>query len=640
MKALRNVSVLCSLALLGAGCGSGSDMDGNGNDPPGGTKKWTVLVYMMADNNLEPSGIDDLNEMMAGGSTADVNIVVEADRHAGYSKDPVGGLADWEGTKRLLVQKGKLDEIADLGETDQAQPAALAAFIEWGVKAYPAERHALVMWNHGMAWPGFGHDEKTNTHMTLPQLAQGITDGLGKAGIASLDLLGFDACLMANLAVAHELAGVAPYLVASEETEPGHGWDYAAITGFLAGQPAADGLALGKAIVDSFPPHAQAKNAQSARTITLSLLETAKVQGLVQAVEDLAATLTPGVQSRAEWLPVAISRGRTEEYGRTGDAQSASNVVDINHLVQQLSFYGVQGADDKLKAVESALKETVVHSIKSELHPNASGVTLFFPTPQLYSQRAQSYGQTAFGKGRWNDLLAAYAATAQSDKTAPTLSQLDYTADQIGLQAFSTLSGQTDDVAEAYFLLATSLGDAIQLMSAVPVLPDTSGELGVDWDYMLPTVSDGATTRFATMVVDFSNVWDVTEGKRDLVVGEIPMQVQAPDQSWYSGFIRVGIKLKGGATSVLGTFVVTPGGMSEVKAAKGESYALRLLYPVIKSDGSATMAFDNDPAAQLKLTDQPLVVGQEEAPMGSYTFGFMASDISGNVVTEVTTDNL
>jgi hypothetical protein len=639
MKALKIVSVLCALALLGASCGG--DEDGNGNGPPpGGKKKWTVLVYMMADNNLEPSGVDDLNEMMAGGSTSEVAIVVEADRHSDYSKDPVGGLGDWEGTLRLLVQKGKLEQLSDLGETDQAQPAALAAFIEWGVKTYPAERYALVMWNHGMAWPGFGHDEKTDTHMTLTQLAQGIKDGLAKAGLARLDLLGFDACLMANLAVAHELADVAPHIVASEELEPGHGWDYAAITGFLAGQPGADGLALGKTIVDSFPPHAQSKNAESARTITLSLLETAKVKGLVQAVEDLAVSLTPGIQSRAEWLPVAISRTRTEEYGRTGDAQSASNVVDLNHLVQQLSFYGVQGVDDKIKAVESALKETVVHSIKSELRPNAAGVTLFFPTPQVYNQKAQSYKQTTLGSGKWSDLLAAYAATAQNDKTAPTLSKLDYTADQSSVQASSTLSGETDDVAEVYFLLATSLGDAIQLMTVVPVLPDTAGKLDLGWDYLLPTVSDGATKRFATMVVDFSNVWDVQEGKRDLVVGEIPMQVQAPDQSWYNGFIRVGIKLTGGAPSVLGTFVVTPGGMSEVTAAKGASYPLRLLYPVIKSDGSVTMAFDTDPAAQLKLTDKPLVVGEEEAPQGSYTFGFMASDLSGNVATEVTTDNL
>ena len=39
-------------------------------------KQWTVMVYMSADNNLEPDGIHDLNEMESVGSTDDVNIVV------------------------------------------------------------------------------------------------------------------------------------------------------------------------------------------------------------------------------------------------------------------------------------------------------------------------------------------------------------------------------------------------------------------------------------------------------------------------------------------------------------------------------------------------------------------------------------
>jgi hypothetical protein len=40
-------------------------------EPPAGAaaKLWTVMVYMSADNNLEPDGIHDFNEMESVGST-------------------------------------------------------------------------------------------------------------------------------------------------------------------------------------------------------------------------------------------------------------------------------------------------------------------------------------------------------------------------------------------------------------------------------------------------------------------------------------------------------------------------------------------------------------------------------------------
>jgi hypothetical protein len=35
----------------------------------------TIMVYLAGDNNLDAAGVDDLLEMKAVGSTADVNIV-------------------------------------------------------------------------------------------------------------------------------------------------------------------------------------------------------------------------------------------------------------------------------------------------------------------------------------------------------------------------------------------------------------------------------------------------------------------------------------------------------------------------------------------------------------------------------------
>ena len=41
-----------------------------------------------------------------------------------------------------------------------------------------------------------------------------------------LEMIGFDACLMSSVEVASLLSNYAKYMVASQEVEPGYGWDY------------------------------------------------------------------------------------------------------------------------------------------------------------------------------------------------------------------------------------------------------------------------------------------------------------------------------------------------------------------------------------------------------------------------------
>ena len=42
--------------------------------------KWTFMVYMAGDNNLDGAALRDIAEMARAGSTKDVNILVQLDR--------------------------------------------------------------------------------------------------------------------------------------------------------------------------------------------------------------------------------------------------------------------------------------------------------------------------------------------------------------------------------------------------------------------------------------------------------------------------------------------------------------------------------------------------------------------------------
>ena len=59
-----------------------------------GKAKWTVMVYIAGDNNLDGAALWDIKEMAQAGSTKDVNILVQLDR-----------LADRK-TRRFLITKG------------------------------------------------------------------------------------------------------------------------------------------------------------------------------------------------------------------------------------------------------------------------------------------------------------------------------------------------------------------------------------------------------------------------------------------------------------------------------------------------------------------------------------------------------
>ena len=208
----------------------------------GTNAEWTYMIYMAGENSLSHAGDDDLKEMREVGSSSDVNILVQFDR---------GGNV---GTNRYYIQKGGIDEkIESLGgKIDSGDPETLKGFIDWSSDNYPANRYALILWDHGSGWEPSEIDKKARELETknwsfrevvslsnklyktffsttidkifdldTPRLrAIFIDEGSGhsidtielgkvlahaKEKIGKpLDILGMDACLMSNLEVAYQ----------------------------------------------------------------------------------------------------------------------------------------------------------------------------------------------------------------------------------------------------------------------------------------------------------------------------------------------------------------------------------------------------------------------------------------------------
>ncbi|MBP7212972.1 MAG: hypothetical protein KBA03_01940, partial [Anaerolineaceae bacterium] len=120
-------------------------------------KTWLVMLYQDADDEaLEQDILLDFNEAEMIGSTDQVIIVSQLDRHrGGYSGD-----GNWSTTRRYLVtydndlNKIGSELIADLGELNMGSAETLVDFVSWAASSYPADNHVLIMSDHGMGWPG------------------------------------------------------------------------------------------------------------------------------------------------------------------------------------------------------------------------------------------------------------------------------------------------------------------------------------------------------------------------------------------------------------------------------------------------------------------------------------------------------
>lgn len=181
-------------------------------------KKWTVMVWSCSDNNLYDFMQSDIDEAERIGGSENMNIIVQTDHR------PSGGTAKiYELVKDASPQLHSPVR-ADLGDCDMGSAKELSKFIQWTMENYPAEHYLLDLSDHGHP-RGACSDDGSGGWMNNPDLKAALQDAREKTG-KKIDVLGFDACLMANAEAAHELRNEATYMVASEETEGGAGWQY------------------------------------------------------------------------------------------------------------------------------------------------------------------------------------------------------------------------------------------------------------------------------------------------------------------------------------------------------------------------------------------------------------------------------
>jgi hypothetical protein len=420
---------------------------------------WNVLVFLNAKNDLEPYSFLNFEQMAKVGSTDRVNVLVEFGRPQRHYDERFGA---WSKTLRFRVAKGmkptEAKAVADLGAVNMGDGAALGDFVTWARREYPAQRTLLAIWDHGQGWrrrmaltvQGTGaevrgvarrrerararlgervgslaplpddmrvhavryvsHDEDTGDKLYNREIQDTLAALTAEAPI---DVVGFDACLMGMLETSYALRAAGTVMVASEELEPGDGWDYAGFLRPLVADPAAfDGAALGTQMVRAYADYYGDRDAT-----TLSAVDLSRAEPAARALSRFA-TLASG--DLATHLP-AIRRARQacENYAPGYGLHS----IDLIRFLEQVA--AAPGVDAALarraNSARAALEGMVIDNYASTQRQGrfgSAGVAVYFPeSKQAYDNDPDgdgyALGNTHYpvefvDRQRWARFLHAY----------------------------------------------------------------------------------------------------------------------------------------------------------------------------------------------------------------------------------------
>lgn len=383
------------------------------------SRKITVMVYMCG-SNLESgygSASADLEEMLASGFDSEqVSLLVMTGGTEGWvlGFDPATLTIHEIG--RRGIRTVWREEAASMGV-----PETLETLLNFGVERFPAEDYALILWNHGGGpMEGICWDELFSMdNLSLSEL----TRALDRSNLpGKLSWIGFDACLMSSAEVASTLAPYADYMIASQETEPAPGWNYAFLKG-LEGD--ADARETGRRVVDAyFDGLADCRDA-----ITLACTDLSKLDGVTAALDAFFEPLGRALDADS-FARVSGLRQATVGFGKAirSAGEDGYDLVDLGDLVRE---YGEDPAlSDAARAFAEALDEAVVYCRSSA--EGASGLTVYHPfaNKAKYAERwGRDYQALDFSDGYRNYLNRF--GTLLTGEAMADWSGLDAAADQL-----------------------------------------------------------------------------------------------------------------------------------------------------------------------------------------------------------------
>ncbi|MEG0763208.1 MAG: clostripain-related cysteine peptidase [Oscillospiraceae bacterium] len=601
-------------------------------------EKWTVLVYLCG-TDLESQGnfaSVNIAEMAQATQSGNVDVIIQTGGTSEWAIDTIS--PDELGRYKVITEDIEQVDSAPLANMGDA--ATLADFLNWGVKAYPADKYACILWNHGGgSVAGIASDELFDGDtLDLKELSSGFS-----ACNQQFELIGFDACLMSTLETAAALSPYGRYMVASQEWEPGSGWDYIKWLSALAQNSSVDGLEIGKIICDSFYEKCAADGVES--LATLAVTDLSKISALVSSFDAMAAEMKGFTQTPEKLQPLTQAIVRAENYGGNNDNEGYTNMVDLGDLT--ICAEGILVSTGE--AVQNNLLAAVPYHIEGSGRQKSNGLSVYVPLLAV-EEDMDAYASLAAVSGEYLRFLEglygweAPANTVINQPVAPPSNEAQDipVTEQISLDTVTianalnkddfTLDYSIDISEDGYILLNVNEGTDIISTVAFDLFyhdEQTNSLWYLGSDYDVNESDDG--TQFWD---NFRNVWTIINGKLcmmnalsftdDYILYTVPVTVNGNATN-----LRMLYHTATEEYEVIGTWdgIDEDSGMSsrEVKRLK-DGDVVTFTFAAADLDSGEAYEFDGD-----SFTVNGDVIAEEATLFdGTYYYQYSITDIFGN----------
>lgn len=322
----------------------------------------TIMLYMVG-SDLESNfgaASSDLEEISSSlPNLDDINVVIYLGGSESYYNSYV---REDENVILELTEEG-LVPVEEIPAKNMGSSETLSYFINYVTDSYNTDEYSLILWDHG-GGPliGYGLDETTGDILTLKEIEESLNDTEFNED-NKLGFIGFDACLMGSFEVANLLDSYTNYLMASEETIPGNGWNYSFLTDLSKDD---NNVEIGKKVIDTYFDYYESRT--NMYDLTLSLLDLSKIDDLNNSLNNFFGYLNSDLS-----VNTFAGYAKTRVKAKTFGGYSSSAQYDLVDLSNMIELTGGNSADD----VIADINDLVIYN-KANIN-NANGLTIYYP---------------------------------------------------------------------------------------------------------------------------------------------------------------------------------------------------------------------------------------------------------------------
>ena len=361
--------------------------------PPPPRAEWTFMVYAAGDNSCEPywsegaQGVAPTLQLLESvGSTADVHFVALVD------------LLSVETTELIHIEQGYSTVVETYPDLNLGDPQVVIDFVNTVKQLYPAEKYLIGFWDHGWGWKGFCWDDVAVDYLDVSELAQ-IMDAVG-----FIDIVGFDACNMAQMDVYYALVGHATVAVGSEEYEEWEGWPYDANAQDLVDNPTQDALTYAAEMVVNWGEFYVPWKGPASQTF--SAIDVSEIPALTTAFTDWTSEMLANLDQYKTKYTTAL-RGAEKMVGTYYFVDMYDYMLEL--LEESIPASLVTAAEN----IQIAINNTVVANFAEKAQNDCYGFSFYWAKAAYWtgpwSERDQYISEVAWGQVTgWADFLDAY----------------------------------------------------------------------------------------------------------------------------------------------------------------------------------------------------------------------------------------